>query len=145
MSASGWSSRTKDHRSIVTGPVSMPFTGFVVRDWAYRAHSRVIGARSSHVSEEHRGPHATRTVGLDPSLLGQYKPAHLGGEVAHHVVAFGLAVDQHIETDAFLEGDDAVDLGFERAPVLICRRFARLATRPEPSAARWSGGTTRWW
>ena len=30
----GWSSRTNDHWSIVTGPVSIPLTGFSVSDWA---------------------------------------------------------------------------------------------------------------
>ena len=34
VSASGWSARTNDHDSIVTGPVSMPLTGLLVRDWA---------------------------------------------------------------------------------------------------------------
>jgi len=43
--ASGWSSRTKDHARIVTGPVSIPFIGFPVRDCAYRDHSTVIGPR----------------------------------------------------------------------------------------------------
>ena len=32
--ARGWSSRTKDHCSIVTGPVNMPLTGRSVKDWA---------------------------------------------------------------------------------------------------------------
>ena len=30
----GWSSRTKDHARMVTGPVSIPFNGLRVRDWA---------------------------------------------------------------------------------------------------------------
>ena len=29
---------------MVTGPVSMPFTGLSVRDWAYFAHSTVIAS-----------------------------------------------------------------------------------------------------
>lgn len=43
MSASGSSSRTNDHASIVTGPVSIPLTGLLVSDCAYVAHSTVIG------------------------------------------------------------------------------------------------------
>ena len=35
VSPSGWSSRTKDHARIVTGPVSMPLTGLSVSDCAY--------------------------------------------------------------------------------------------------------------
>ena len=34
VSERGWSSRTNDHSSIVTGPVSMPLTGLSVSDWA---------------------------------------------------------------------------------------------------------------
>ncbi len=39
----GWSSRTNDHARMVTGPVSMPFIGFLVRDWAYEDQRTVIG------------------------------------------------------------------------------------------------------
>ncbi len=42
--ARGWSSRTNDHCSIVTGPVSMPFTGFALRLCAYDAQPTVIGS-----------------------------------------------------------------------------------------------------
>jgi hypothetical protein len=34
VSASGWSSRTNDQAKMVTGPVSIPFTGLSVRDCA---------------------------------------------------------------------------------------------------------------
>ena len=44
VSASGWSSRTNDHARIVTGPVSMPLTGFSVSDCVYVVHGTVIGA-----------------------------------------------------------------------------------------------------
>jgi hypothetical protein len=39
----GWSSRTKDQLRIVTGPVSIPFIGFAVSDWAYSHQATVIG------------------------------------------------------------------------------------------------------
>jgi len=42
VSERGWSSRTNDHMSIVTGPVSIPLTGRSVRDWAYLIQSMVI-------------------------------------------------------------------------------------------------------
>ena len=42
VSERGWSSRTNDHMSIVTGPVSMPFTGRSVSDCAYLIQSTVI-------------------------------------------------------------------------------------------------------
>ena len=44
VSASGWSVRTNDHASMVTGPVSIPFTGRSVSDWANDVHRTVIGA-----------------------------------------------------------------------------------------------------
>ena len=56
---------------IVTGPVSMPFTGLSVSDWAYSIHSTVIGVRPRHVAEEDRRPHAARAVGLHPAVLGE--------------------------------------------------------------------------
>ena len=43
VSPSGWSSRTNDHARMVTGPVSMPLTGFSVSDCVYDDHSTVIG------------------------------------------------------------------------------------------------------
>ena len=42
VSERGWSSRTNDHMSIVTGPVSMPFTCLSVSDCAYLIQSTVI-------------------------------------------------------------------------------------------------------
>ena len=44
VSASGWSSRTNDQARIVTGPVSIPLTGFAVSPCVYVDHSTVIGA-----------------------------------------------------------------------------------------------------
>ena len=35
VSRRGWSSRTNDHCRIVIGPVSIPFIGRAVSDWAY--------------------------------------------------------------------------------------------------------------
>ena len=43
VSRRGWSSRTNDHWSIVTGPVSMPLTGRLVSDWAYLDQFTVMG------------------------------------------------------------------------------------------------------
>ena len=44
VSARAWSSRTNDHCSTVTGPVSMPFIGRSVSDCAYCDQRTVIGA-----------------------------------------------------------------------------------------------------
>ena len=43
VSARGWSSRTNDQFSMVTGPVSMPLTGLAVRDCAQAAQATVMG------------------------------------------------------------------------------------------------------
>ncbi len=63
VSCSGWSWRTNERASIVTGPVSMPLTGLSVRDCAYVIHSTVIGfgRRTSPYStggRVHREPYA---------------------------------------------------------------------------------------
>ena len=44
VSPSGWSSRTNDQARIVTGPVSIPLTGFSVRLWVNVDQRTVIGA-----------------------------------------------------------------------------------------------------
>jgi hypothetical protein len=44
VSASGWSSQTKEQASIVTGPVSVPLTGRSVSDWGYVVQRTVSGS-----------------------------------------------------------------------------------------------------
>jgi hypothetical protein len=43
-------------------------------------------------------------------LIGQNESVQLSGEVAHHIVAFGLPMDEHVEADVYLEGHHSVDL-----------------------------------
>ncbi|MNG22846.1 hypothetical protein D3C85_1004570 [compost metagenome] len=43
VSERAWSLRTNDHCKIVTGPVSIPFTHFEVKDCAKEDHFTVIG------------------------------------------------------------------------------------------------------
>ncbi|MNW57122.1 hypothetical protein D3C74_349020 [compost metagenome] len=52
VSPSGWSSRTNDHARIVTGPVSMPLTGFSVSEAVNVDQSTVMGA--GRVTSPHR-------------------------------------------------------------------------------------------
>ena len=54
---------------------------------------------------------AARSVGLDPSVLGGGESVEELGEVLDHVVALGLAVDQHIQADLLLEAHHPLDLG----------------------------------
>jgi hypothetical protein len=49
------------------------------------------------VPVEDRWPHATGSIGLHPAVLRGEEPVELLGEVLHHVVAFRLAVHQHVE------------------------------------------------
>ena len=119
VSERGWSSRTNDHISIVTGPVSMPFTGLSVSDWAYLIQSTVIAFGPRDVAEEDRRPHVARAVGLHPGVLGEHVAVHLLGEVLDHVVALGLAVHEHVEADLLLEPDHALDLAAHQVEVLL--------------------------
>ena len=74
VAAVGWSSRTKDQRSIVTGPVSMPFNGLSVRE-------RVGGPFDGHwpgprhVAIEDGRSNAARPERLHPAGLGARTPS----------------------------------------------------------------------
>ncbi len=89
----------------------MPFTGFCGQRLARRRSSRtVIGDGRQDVAEDDRRAHVARAVGLHPGVLGEDVALHLLGEVLDHVVALGLAVDEHVEPDVLLEADHALDL-----------------------------------
>jgi len=45
------------------------------------------------------------------SAMTDGEPGQVLGEVLHHVVAFRLAVDQHVQADVLLQRNHAVDLG----------------------------------
>ena len=65
---------------------------------------------TSDVAEEDRRAHTARAVGLHPAELGGDEAVHELGEVLHHVVALGLAVDEHIDAERLLQLDGALDL-----------------------------------
>ena len=66
---------------------------------------------TSDVSPQDGGTGAARAVGLDPAVLGGDEAVEQLGEVLDHVVALSLAVNQDVQAEAFLKGDDAGDLG----------------------------------
>ena len=68
VSRRGWSSRTNDHWRIVTGPVSMPFIGRSVSDWACRHQRDRHRRRARDVAVEDRRLHAAAAVGLHPAV-----------------------------------------------------------------------------
>ena len=74
LAGGGRSSRTNDHWRMVTGPVSIPFTGRVVRIWAYRVQTAVIGPGRATSPKTIGGFGAPRPVALDPALLGERAP-----------------------------------------------------------------------
>ena len=130
VSRRGWSSRTNDHCRIVTGPVSMPFTGLSVSDCAYCHQRTVIGSRPRDVAVEDRRLHAARAVGLHPAVLGEREPAQPLAEVLDHVVALGLAVHEHVEADVLLVGDHLGDRALQEALVVgrgLRARAARIS------------------
>lgn len=65
------------------------------------------------------GADATRSVGLDPSVLGENESVELLAEVLDHVVALGLSVDEEVEVNLLLEADDLLDLGLHSLLVLL--------------------------
>ena len=72
VSERGWSSRTKDHCSMVTGPVSMPFIGFAGERLRVTRSSRtVIGLRAADVAVDDRRLDAARAVALHPAVRGE--------------------------------------------------------------------------
>ena len=113
----GWSSRTKDHCRIVTGPVSMPFIGCgsglgvgcpVDRHRLGAARRRRKGWRL----------HAARAVGCtQPTAEGI--ALQLLAEIFDHVVALGLAVHQHVQSQRFLLAHAAGDFRSASLPCLL--------------------------
>ena len=57
--------------------------------------------RARHVAEQDRRADAARAVGLHPAVLGEGEACKLLAEILHHVVAFELAMHQHVEADRF--------------------------------------------
>src|SRR5690606_30745803 len=60
------------------------------------------GVWSLNVTKQNGGLHAARAVGLHPAVLTEGKAFQLLTEVFHHIVAFGFAVDQHVQAECFL-------------------------------------------
>ncbi len=85
--------------------------------------------RPRDVAEEDRRLHAAGAVGLHPAVRREGEAGELLAEVLDHVVALGLAVDEHVEADLLLEGDHLVDLAADELVVggLVELAFAQLA------------------
>ena len=130
VAASGWSSRTNDHFSMVTGPVSMPLTGSLGERLGVGEPVHGHRGRPGHVAEDDRRAHIAGAVGLDPAQLGHGHPGQLLAEVLDHVVALRLPVDEHVQPQLVLEPDDLGDLGPHALGVAGLVQLAPAAGRP---------------
>ncbi len=77
------------------------------------------GLEPADVPVDDRRLHAAGAVALDPAVAGEDEPVEHLAEVLDHVVAFRLAVDQHVEPDLFLDLDGLLDLPAHLGLVLL--------------------------
>jgi len=61
----------------------------------------------------------SRAIALNPSVLGEDKSIEMFAEVLNHVVSLGFTVDQEIQADPLLEGDDVLDLLLDEVLVFL--------------------------
>ena len=113
--------------TIVTGPVSMPFTGLLVAAWATRHSSTVIGSSMVGGAARIGGADASASVREDPAVARGVEAVHLVGEVLDHVGALELAVDEHVEAHPLLPGDRFGDEARH-----LARRSRRASSSPRP-------------
>ena len=84
-------------------------------------------------------------VALHPAVRGGDVALQLLAEVLNHVVAFRLAVNEHVQTGLLLETDGALDLLADEVLVLLGGEFAAVAARTRLSNLRRLRETSRWW
>ncbi len=63
-----------------------------------------------HIAPDDGRLDAARTIALHPAARAEGVAPELFAEKFHHVVAFGLAMHQHVQVDVFLFADDGGDL-----------------------------------
>ena len=61
----------------------------------------------------------SRAVALDPTVLGEGKSIELFAKVLNHIVPLRFTVDEEIEADSLLEGNDGLNLLFDKLLVLF--------------------------
>ena len=86
------------------------------------AHGHGRGARD--VAPQDGGTRAARAVGLHPAVTRGREAVEQLGEVLDHVVALGLAMDEHVESQLLLERDDRGDLFAHACLVVRVGEFA---------------------
>ena len=64
-------------------------------------------------------PDISRAVALNPTVLGKGKSIELFAKVLNHVIPLRFTVDEEIETDSLLKGDDVGNLLFDKILVLF--------------------------
>ena len=82
------------------------------------------GRGTRNVAPQDGRARAARAVGLHPAVARGREAVEQLGEVLHHVVTLGLAVDEHVESQLLLEGDDRGDLLAHASLVVRVGQFA---------------------
>ena len=118
------SSRGKDHISVVTGPVSMPFIP-VGRLWAYLIHSAVMAADGS-VAIDHRRLHAARAVALHPAEAGEDVTVSCSAKYSTMSLRSASPCTSTIQPQLFLDLHRMADLAVHRLDVLGLAQLALL-------------------
>ena len=73
--------------------------------------------RAGHITIENRRLHAAAAITLHPAEQGKGETGQLFAEIFHHVVAFGFAMYQHIQTELFLLFYGQADFSLHRCPI----------------------------
>ena len=76
-----------------------------------------VGA--ADIGNEDGRANISRTVALNPTVLGEDKSVEVFTEVLNHVVPLGFTVDEEIKADPLLEGNDVLDLLLDEVLVLL--------------------------
>ncbi len=68
------------------------------------------GTGAADVGDEDGRANITRTVALDPSILGEDEAVKALAEILHHVVTLGLTVDEEVKAGLLLEANNGLNL-----------------------------------
>ena len=74
---------------------------------------------AADIGDDDRWTDITRAVALDPTVLGEDESIELFAKVLNHIVPLRFTVDEEIETDFLLEGNDGLDLLFDEGLVIF--------------------------
>ena len=149
------SSRRKDQLRIVTGSVSIPFTGFWCQSSGHKQFTN--RHRSRNDTSAHMIGGFTHRVPYDcthPFCVNKENPIQLLAKHIHHIVPFKFAMYQNVEANFFLQRDTPPRSFLDKCVVLlirhsaafpsgtVCTHFCRLRKK-EPMVVVGSNGSPK--